>query len=484
MQRIKDHRIYTHHERDFDRGPEVHIQFEDHRLTAFAKEPVAVALYANGVRVASRSMKFHRPRGIFCLAGRCMSCLARVDGVPNVRTCHVACRDGMVVRRENAIPQATDDLLHTLDFVFPRKLNYHEMMTAPRWLNRIVQQTVRTFSGSGALPDQPAPIPPLREREVEVLVIGGGPAGIAAALSAAEAGAQTLLVEDAPELGGHLCGWPDPFADEEDGPAWVAAQKKKLADAGVEVLTEAECIGHYNEGFWAVRFGDGLILTRAKRTIVATGAYDQPPQFGNNDLPNIFSARGLMKLTNRWGVCPAVLCTIIGTGDAALSLAETLPQIGVRVLGLVTESTEIEGDGDRAEKIQSAGMPIFLGHRIEQAIGNFHLKGLRVEPVGGGKRVDLRCDLVAADLPLAPSWELAAQAGAEVDDRPRLHGFAVRADGAGRTSREDLFVAGEMSGPCAPEVVVRRGRAAGLAAALDLHPDKTRQAELDNLLES
>ena len=158
LQRFRDHRIYTHHEREFDRGREITIDFEGHPLRAFSKEPVAVALYAWGVRVASRSMKFHRPRGLFCLGGRCMSCLARVDGLPSVRTCRVPCRDGMKVRRENAIPQATDDLLHTLDFVFPRTLHYQEMFTRPLALNKLLQKSVRMFSGAGDLPDQELPV--------------------------------------------------------------------------------------------------------------------------------------------------------------------------------------------------------------------------------------------------------------------------------------------------------------------------------------
>lgn len=483
MQRFKDHRIYTHHEREFPRGRPIQIDFEGHRLKAFDKEPVAVALYANGVRVAARSLKFHRPRGIFCLAGRCMSCLARVDGVPNVRTCHVLCRDGMVVQRENAIPQATDDLLHTFDFVFPRKLHYQEMMTAPLVLNQLVQKAMRSFSGTGALPDHDGPVPPLRERETEVLVIGAGPAGISAALAAAEAGAKVLLAEDAPELGGHLVGWPDEIMDSPDGPAWISAQKVKLDKEGVETIAGAECLGHYREGFWALHEGDGLILVKAKRTVVATGAYDQPPLFGNGDLPNIFSARGLMKLTNRWGVCPAVRCAILGADDAALSLAERLPEIGVQVLGLVTEKTTIDGDADRAERIQSKGVPIFLGHRATKAVGTFHLKGLRLEPVGGGDRVDARCDLVAVSAALAPSWELAAQAGAEVDFRPDLGAFAVQADEQGRTAKDDVLVTGEMRGGCSPGEAARRGQITGLAAALDLHPDEKVQAELNRMLE-
>jgi sarcosine oxidase subunit alpha len=436
------------------------------------------------VRVAARSLKYHRPRGLFCLAGRCMSCLARVDGVPNVRTCHVACRDGMNVLRENAIPQANDDLLFAFDYAFPKHLAYYEMFTKPAWMNKLLQRSVLAFAGTGDLPDKPIDAPPIRERSVEALVIGGGPAGLAAAMAAAQAGAKVALVEDAPELGGHWVGWAEKVDGEHDGPAWIAAQKAALAQVGVELMLGAECLGRYREGFWAVHQGGALTLLTAQRTILATGAYDRPPLFPNNDLPNIFSARAMMKLTNRWGICPAVACTIIGTDDAALSLAERLPEIGVRVLGLVTESTKIDGDADRAERIQSRGVPVFLGYRVTRAIGSFHLKGLRLEPVGGGEAIDARCDLVCASLPPSPSWELAAQAGAEVAYAREKDGFAAQADACGRTPQSDVFVTGEMLGAAAPAEIVRRGRAAGLAAALDLRPDSARQAELKQLTEN
>jgi len=484
MQRIKDHRIYTHHEREFDRGEPLQIRFEGYRLKAFSKEPVAIALYANGVRTAARSMKYHRPRGLFCLAGRCMSCLARVDGLPNVRTCHVACRDGMVVQRENAVPQATDDLLHTIDFLFPRHFNYQEMFTKPQWANKLLQKSVRHFAGLGDLPDRETPVPPLREKSVEVAVIGGGPAGLEAALAAAATGAKVALFEDAPEVGGHFTGWPEPVDGLADGPAWVRDRRAALDRAGVEVVTAAECVGYYREGFWAIHHPGGLILLTARRTILATGAYDQPPLFPNNDLPNIFSSRGLLKLIHRWGICPAVSCTILGADDAALSLAERLPQIGVRVLGLVTAETKIAGDRDRAEKVQTSGVPIFLGYRVTRAIGNFHLKGLGLEPTDGGEPIELRSDLVCASLPPAPSWELAAQAGAKAISHPEQHGFLVEADRAGRTGRADLFVTGEMLGAASPAETAARGRRTGLAAGLDLHPDETRQAELNRLLEN
>jgi sarcosine oxidase subunit alpha len=439
---------------------------------------------ANGVRTASRSLKFHRPRGVLCLGGRCFSCLARVDGVPNVRTCRVACRDGMTVRRESAVPQAGCDVLRAFDFAFPKSLEYHEMFTRPAPVNKMLQRAVRVFSGGGDLPDRAAPAPAIREKAVEVAVIGGGPAGMAAALTAAAAGARTLLVDDAPELGGHLVGWPEPLDGFADGPAWIQAQLAALDKAGVEVALGAECLGRYREGFWAFYADGALTLLTPRRTVLATGAYDQPPLFPNNDLPGIFSTRGVSKLVHRWGVRPGDACLILGVDDLALSLAERLPEMGVRVVGLATEARQVAGDPDRAEKIRGRGVPIFLGYRAARARGALRLKGLRLEPLDGGEPVDAPCDVVAAGGPPAPSWELAAQAGGNVIYDAARGGFAATCDKTGRTANSDVFVTGEMLGAAPALTAAARGRAAGLAAALDLHPDETVAAELRRTTEN
>jgi sarcosine oxidase subunit alpha len=221
-----------------------------------------------------------------------------------------------------------------------------------------------------------------------------------------------------------------------------------------------------------------LIVVDAARTVLATGAYDRPPLFPNNDLPGIYSARALLKLVNRWGVRPGDACLVLGANDAALLLADRLHEIGVRVLGLVAEEKEIAGDGDRAEKVMSRGTAIFRGYRATRARGIGRVNGLRLESLAGGEPVDAACDIVAAALPPSPSWELAAQAGATVAFDAARGGFVAGADAVGRTARAEVFVTGEMLGASSPASAIARGRIAGLAAALDLHPDATRLIEL------
>ena len=113
-------------------------------------------MFAAGEPVTMRSFKYHRPRGVFCLNGKCASCLVRIDGIPNQKACKVRCKDGMVVQRQSAMPNASNDILFANDYIFPNKLDYHHMFTSPDWLNKALNKVVRKLSGIGDLPDYAA----------------------------------------------------------------------------------------------------------------------------------------------------------------------------------------------------------------------------------------------------------------------------------------------------------------------------------------
>src|SRR5947209_4851952 len=186
----------------------VTFRFGDRSVTAAAGQSIAAALYADGVRVFSRSFKYHRPRGLLCVSGDCPNCLMQVDGRPNVRTCIEPARAGQVVRGQHAWPGLRFDLLRVFDrlsYFLPVGF-YYKRFHKPRWLWPIFEHTVRRLAGLGriditARPDRDAAAEHL---QAEVCVIGAGPAGLAAAAAAAQAGADVLLLERQPEWGGHL----------------------------------------------------------------------------------------------------------------------------------------------------------------------------------------------------------------------------------------------------------------------------------------
>jgi sarcosine oxidase subunit alpha len=218
------------------RGPAVQIDFEGKPITAFVGEPVGVSLLAAGVGVLSRSIKFHRPRGLFCLSGDCGACLMRIDGQPNQRACRVLVHEGLSCSRQNAWPSAGFDILSAADEMFPDGMDHHTLMTAPRPLNLAMQQVVQRLGGLGKLPDAEPPfdaLPAGQSRHVAALVVGSGPAGLAAAHAIAKArrssSGPVLVVEAAPHAGGsYLC-------DPRFGPAAAEAALSAAHAAGVEV---------------------------------------------------------------------------------------------------------------------------------------------------------------------------------------------------------------------------------------------------------
>src|SRR5690606_37462884 len=196
----------------------VSLTWEGEPVRAFERESVAAALLSGGGQVLSRSLKYHRPRSFFCLEGHCGACLMRIGGVPNLRACMERCRDGLDIEAQNAYPSARMDVLGAVDWLFPRGMNHHTLMTGSRLLNQVASAVVRQLSGLGRLPDaaassRAAGAEAPEEVQVDVLVVGGGPAGLAAAAAAAAAGARALLCDEQPELGGSM------LADPRTGPA-------------------------------------------------------------------------------------------------------------------------------------------------------------------------------------------------------------------------------------------------------------------------
>lgn len=206
MVKIEHGRLQEHPIVDFKRGKEVTIYFNGQPIKAYEGETVAAALYAAGVRVFSRSFRWHRPRGFFCAIGKCSACMMEVDGIPNVRTCKVYVRDGMQVRTQSGLPDAEKDVFSILDDVidkvFPHGSHYSKFATSKK-VREFMVKRMRKFTGFG---NPPKAVfqgkAEVEEIETDVLVVGGGPGGMSAAINAGKYGAKVLLVDENPFLGG------------------------------------------------------------------------------------------------------------------------------------------------------------------------------------------------------------------------------------------------------------------------------------------
>ncbi len=408
------------------RPPDVAFDFDGERIPAVAGEPIGVALLRAGRFVLSRSAKYHRPRGLFCLAGTCGNCLLRVAGAPDARGCATPVRDGLVVETQHAVPNAGHDLLRAIDWAFPRGLDPHGLFARVPLARAAMAGAARHLSGLGALPDRALPlVPPLPAREADLCLVGLGHAGRAAA-TAARAGGATLLAVDRDE----------PVANVE----------------GVEVWTGAEALGIWRDGerpLLLLRRDGALQIVRPRRLLLCTGSRDQNLLFAGNDLPGILGGRAVERLVTRHRLLPSRSALVLGGGPQAEATCRVLVEAGAEV------AWAAEGSGP-----EPAGVRRLADHRAIAARGDTRVREVVLEGPAG--RFVWRGGLVASCAPRAAAFELGVQAGLAVTaSGPR--GFPLRAAPDGATRLPWLWAAGSCTD--APVPAGEHGALAGRAAA-------------------
>jgi sarcosine oxidase subunit alpha len=414
------------------------IRFDGRAIPARAGESVASAMLAAGRPLLSRSAKYHRPRGAFCLSGSCGSCLVRADGLPNQRACRTACRDGLEVESQNAVPSAAHDLLGAIDAVYPHGLDHHHLMTWNAVANRAAVAVSRRLAGLGRLPDAPPPPSPApREERFEALVVGSGPAGLAAAEALAAAGRRVLLAEAEPRAGGRLrarlglAGDPDP--------SWPEAALARVRAAGGEVALGAAVVGIWIDlgaplaGVHHPSAPASLRLVRAERIVLCAGGHPQPPEVEDGDRPGVLAGRGLGAALAEDGVVPGGRVALLGDGPEAVGLAARLGE---------------------------AGAEVAVARSALRVLGRARSRALLLPD---GARIP--CDAVAVCGPPAPAIDLARHLGAAVGPDAASGAFAIRVAPRGATSVAGLWAAGEVTGTMDAAAAREAGRRAGEEAA-------------------
>ena len=407
------------------------ISLDGQGIEAQQGDTIAAALLRARITTFTRSIKYHRPRGPFCLQGSCGQCLMRVDGVPSLPACRIEAAEGMACERQNAPLGAENDLFRAADFLFSEGLDHHHLFTGSRVLGRVALEIARRLAGLGELPEKARPPAEGELRRAPLVVIGAGPAGLAAARAAAEQGVRTLLVERAGAAGGAALLGIDP---EGPGEAWIAEQRRAFEAAGGELLPGSDCVGLYandtaekGNALVVVRRRAGLLVAVAERVIVATGGAPQPIPFPGVDRPGVYAARGLIGLHARCGV-----------------------RVGDRLVVTGGEWQELDRCG---AALRRAGYEIVRSTTSvpRRALGN-PVRAAEVE------NARIRCDAVAIASPPAPLHDLATSVGATA--RWDGNGFPVETDGDGRTAVPWLFAAGRVAG----KPPLESGQAAGRAA--------------------
>ena len=297
-----------------DRGEHLSFHFDGESYPAHPGDTIASALAASGVEIFSRSFKYHRPRGLLCAAGKCPNCLVNVNGVPTVRACTQAVGPGDRVTSQHRWPSLKWDLLSLIE-KFDRYMPvgfYYKTLYKPRLAWRLAEPLIRRLAGLGQL-DTAAETNGHGQQEhlhTEMVVVGGGPAGLSAARAAAQAGVQVLLVDDQPQLGGHLRfegrGLPEPASSEKPAGFEMARQlaDQVRGEALIQTLNPAVAFGGYEGNLIGVASGHRMYQVRASQIVLTSGCHQYPDTFENNDLPGIVLGTGLLRLMHLYAVRP------------------------------------------------------------------------------------------------------------------------------------------------------------------------------------
>lgn len=445
-----------------DRNASFEFVFEGRTYTAHDGDTIASALAANGQKVLSRSFKYHRPRGILTMAGHDANTLVQAGSEPNVRADLRRVEKNMVVKAQNVWGGLSFDLARIMDRLggfMPVGFYYRSFFQpgSASWL-KLWEPIIRSFSGLGKI-DFDAPSPDYRKSTLycDVMVVGAGPAGLAAALEAARAGIEVLLVDQNPEIGGSLC-----YArfDVDGGAAartLADLRKAVLQQPNIRVLTGATCNGWFADNWLPVIQGATLYKVRATELVLATGSQEQPLVFRNNDLPGIMLSSAAQRLLRYYGVRPGEKSVVFaGTLDgyrAALDLADA----GIAIEAVIDPASGTSHEDYRLA-LSARGIRIITGARILEARGKAAIRSVVIQTPANGTET-ISCDLLVIAAGYTPTYQLPLQAGARLDYDDATGQFQLE-NIAGH-----MHLAGSLASIFSLDSVLRSGAAAGIKAA-------------------
>jgi sarcosine oxidase, subunit alpha len=442
-----------------DRSQPLRFDFDGKPVSGFEGDTILSALYAGGRRTFSRSFKYHRPRGELCGCGQCANSLVDVDGAPGVRACGEPARAGMSVTHLNAWPSLERDAMSAVDRFggpFTQVGFYYKTFIRPRRLWPVYEKVLRSAAGLGRLRKRQSEREwetEYRRRHCDVLVVGGGVAGLAAAARAAELGADVVLCDEDVEPGGALL-----FEGERESARELAAAARA---AGVEILSRGTAIGFF-DGLVPVVQGSLLHQVRAARTVVATGAIQQPLVFGDNDLPGVMLSGGARRLGALYGVAPGSTAVIATVDDRGLDDALALAAMGIEVRAVA--DLRADASGPAVEAVRAAGIERLAAVTPVRGHGGKALEAVTLGTPAGGREQRVECDLLAVSGGSAPALSIALQAGARAEYDAarasfRLAELPADVRAAGSAAGYDDAPAAERSGEvAAAEAVEGLGR--------------------------
>ena len=472
-----------------DRNRPLAFNFNGRRYHGFYGDTVASALLANGIDVVGRSFKYGRPRGIVAAGAEEPNAILQMGAteptqVPNVRATQQELFDGLECRSTNGWPSTDVDLMGLLGKAGGKFMPpgfYYKTFMFPGFLWKTYERYLRQAAGMGRSPLEADPDSyDHMHHHADVVVVGAGPAGLAAALGAARSGARVILADEQAEFGGDLLQCQQRI-DGQPAEAWVRNAVRELqGHQEVQLLARATVNGYHDHNFLTIhqrctdhiadvaptrKVRQRMHRVRAKWVVLATGAHERPLVYGNNDVPGCMLASAVSAYIHRYAVVPGKRLVLMTTNDHAYQCAFDWHGSGREVVAIV--DTRAHPDGEAMEQAQNLGIRVFTGCAVMDVRGGKRVAGALMAPISAegdrvvGKVESLRCDTVASSGGYSPAVHLACHTGARPVWRDDVIGFVP-----GDTNQR-LLTAGAVNGSFSLKACLEEGFRAGREAAIN-----------------
>jgi sarcosine oxidase, subunit alpha len=473
-----------------DRSRPLHFTFDGRPYTGLAGDTLASALLANGVHLMGRSFKYHRPRGVLAAGAEEPNALVAVRRdaaryTPNLRATQVELYEGLAAVSQNRWPSLGFDLGAVNDLLapfIPAGFYYKTFMWPRRAWRTLYEPRIRAAAGLGRAPALPDPDRyASRYAHCEVLVVGAGPAGIAAATAAASTGVRVVLCDEQSELGGSLLADHPRSAPSIEGlaaPEWLRQRLAALAaNPRVRLLPRTTAFGYFPHNLVGLneRLTDHLAApapdsprerqwqVRAREVVLAAGAIERPLVFPGNDRPGIMLAGAARTWLNRYGVLPGTRAVVVTACDAAYQAALELYAAGV-FIACIADVRAGAADRAWAQQAAAAKIPVLTDATVLGTGGRRRVNAIALAGRAGGEVSAIQhqpCDLVLMSGGFTPSVHLHSQSRGRLSWSAELQAFLPA------SSAERVRSAGACRGVYALDAVLADGTAAGGAAALE-----------------
>ena len=468
-----------------DRSVPLTFTFDGITYTGYRGDTLASALLANGIRLLGRSFKYHRPRGLIAAGSEEPNALVQLETgaytEPNTRATCVELYDGLVARSQNRWPSLKFDVGAVNSMVarfLPAGFYYKTFMwPASMWMT--YEKFIRKAAGLGVSPVENDPdVYHSTYAHCDVLVIGAGPAGLAAATAASDSGARVIILDESNRVGGALLSASDSAAASD----FIESSVAKLQNnSNVRLLTRTTASGYYDYNYITAiekvtdHLGPGnggkaprqrFWKIRAKQVVVAAGSIERPLVFADNDRPGVMLANAVATYVNRYGVLPGNDMVVFTNNDSAYQVALDVAARGATVT--LVDTRKIVSSALKTQ-LQQANIRLFEGHAISSVQGAQGVESVRIMSLSDdceslhGQAWEIDCTIVANSGGWTPSCHMVSQSGGKLKYDESIAGFVPDQSRGKKTSPN--ISAGACNGCFTTEECVQQGGVAGHAAA-------------------